>query len=134
MFPKPKIVIHTQPCEPLNSSLGLYDDKSQTIHLYNKDLMFELVLQHELIHHERRNRLINKLSSKMGAGRAGTLFLLFVVAIGVAASFFTRLEIVAIVSMSIGLTFYLLESHEHDKVREEAILRLKSRVEGERLL
>jgi len=41
---------------------GAYDSKNNIIHILEKDYMYNLVLEHEIIHSERKNTLISKLA------------------------------------------------------------------------
>jgi len=63
----PAVVIHDKLEEPLYHSklsflyYGCFDPKTNTIHIFNRDLLFNLVLTHEFKHWQRRNIWYNRL-------------------------------------------------------------------------
>jgi len=74
------VVVHKRIEFPLETCLGFHDLETNTIHVYDRDLLFSLVFEHERIHYERRGCLINRfLELFMFNGSRKRMFCVFVV-------------------------------------------------------
>lgn len=59
---QPEIIVHERIEPPLEGkhALGWFDSSIGTIHVYERNLLYDLVLEHEKVHSERRNKLVNR--------------------------------------------------------------------------
>jgi len=64
---EPKIIIYDHPADlPMRWCRGVYDKKTQTIHILSQEASFKMTLNHEKEHHKRRNKITFKLSYPLG--------------------------------------------------------------------
>ena len=57
----PKVVTHFYLEKPLLNCYGCFNPTTEEIHILDKELLFNLIMEHEKVHWERRNSIINRI-------------------------------------------------------------------------
>lgn len=126
MTEEAKIIVHERIEPPLTKGVyGYYDSRQQTIHILDRDLLFQLFLTHEGIHHERRNMMRNKvLDFFMYSEKRFVATVMVGLVVAVLITILERISTLDFIAMKVGLfVFFILivvgrDREEHFVVEE----------------